>query len=76
MKKSTNDIGKKLEALALKVIDDADVAEQASDRLDGFKAVTTYYVSIMKIRAKLPLDEDEAAPETFGKIAERLRAVS
>ena len=77
MKKPNEEIGKKLEALALCVIDDAESAE-AAERLDGFKAVTSYYVSIMKIRAKIPLDDEttEHGTETFGKIAARLKAVS
>ena len=65
----TEDIGTKLARLALTIADKAmedDVP--LVDRLDAFKALTTYHVNTTKINAKqTPEDEGESNFDNFRK---------
>lgn len=76
MSKKTDEIGPRLEALALQVMDDAEHASEASERLDGFRAVSSYYVAVIKVRAKIPDEGDADRPGDFNTIRDRLKAVS
>ncbi len=76
MTKKKDEIGPRLEKLALKVMDDAETAETPADRLDGFKAVAQYYVSVTKIRAKIVDDPDEQPTGDFQSMKRRLELVS
>jgi hypothetical protein len=74
--KKKDEIGPKLEALALKVMADAENASEPNERLDGFRAVAAYYVSVTKIRAKIPDDGDESEQAgSFDNLRKRLIAV-
>jgi hypothetical protein len=83
-----DDIGDKLEALAVKLVDEAladtEVKEIGTDgkptgrscftdRLEAFKVVAAYHVGVMKVKAKIPDDDDDAP--TFDNIRNRLKAV-
>jgi hypothetical protein len=76
MAKRQDDIGPRLEKLALQVLDDAEHASEAAERLDGFRAVSSYYVAVIKVRAKIPQDEGDEPSGDFNAIRNRLKAVS
>ena len=75
-KKPADDIGAKLATLAL------DIATKAAgenvplvDKLDSFKALTTYYVNTTKVAAKTT-PEDEEGETNFANLRNRIAAAS
>ncbi|MDE2472661.1 MAG: hypothetical protein KGL35_29035 [Bradyrhizobium sp.] len=76
MTKKNDEIGPRLEKLALQVLDDAEHTSEAAERLDGFRAVSSYYVTMIKVRAKVPDDESVSDRGDFNAIRDRLKAVS
>lgn len=87
-----DEIGPRLDRLALRLMNDVEKvdetvvesAEPSSEpvppgfRLDVFKAVSTYYVNVMKAKAKIPpgQNDDEDAPASLDAVRERLRLLS
>lgn len=75
MKRKTDPLATELAKLALKIAEDANHVETATeDRLDAFKALTTYHVNVTKINAKIDPDEDENA-SNFNNYRNRLKEV-
>jgi hypothetical protein len=70
-----DEVGLKLDALAVAIANEALTAPGLADKIDAFKALTTYYVGTKKINAR-PGDEDDDTGATFDSFQQRIAATS
>lgn len=75
MQPVNDEVGVKLDALAVAIADEALTAPGLQDKIDAFKALTTYYVGTKKINAR-PGDEDEGTGVTFDSFQQRIASPS
>ncbi len=57
-KPPSDPLANSLDLLAKKIAEDALIAPSSKDRLDAFKALTTYHLGLTKVRAENQADDD------------------
>ena len=71
-----DEVGVKLDALAVAIADEALTAPGLQDKIDAFKALTTYYVGTKKINARPGDEDDDKTGVTFDSFQQRIASPS
>ena len=73
MRKKKDEVGEALNELAMEIAKKLKEDINISDKLDGFKALTAYYLGMQKKKSKETDDDDESMD--FGKTKKRINQI-